>query len=93
MGKVLPPPLPWSNRKVDRILTSASIVFVVTVTDDKPDLSTIGVFLASTEQAIQYHPGVWHHPMIALGKAATDFTCIVNESATMPELDCDEVEV
>lgn len=51
------------------------------------------MFLATTEQAIQYHPGIWHHPMIALGNQATDFACIVNESASQPQLDCDEVEV
>ncbi|GAC92651.1 allantoicase [Pseudozyma hubeiensis SY62] len=61
--------------------------------DDRPDLNTLGVFLATTEQAIQYHPGIWHHPMIALGDEATDFACIVNESDVQPELDCDEVEV
>jgi allantoicase len=31
--------------------------------------------------------------MIALGKQPTDFACIVNESASHPQLDCDEVEV
>ena len=62
-------------------------------TDDRPDLSTLGVFRATTEQAIQYHPGIWHHPMIALGAQPTDFACIVNESAAQPQLDCDEVEV
>lgn len=51
------------------------------------------MFLATTEQGIQYHPGVWHHPMIALGRGVTDFACIVNESDLQPELDCDEVEV
>ncbi|SJX62032.1 related to DAL2-allantoinase [Sporisorium reilianum f. sp. reilianum] len=61
--------------------------------DDRPDLTTLGVFLASTEQAIQYHPGIWHHPMIALGTQPTDFACIVNESGSQPQLDCDEVEV
>lgn len=65
----------------------------MTCTDDKPDLNTLGVFLATTEQAIQYHPGIWHHPMIALGEEATDFACIVNESESQPQLDCDEVEV
>ena len=41
----------------------------------------------------RYHPGCWHHPMIALGSAATDFACVVNESALQPALDCDEVDV
>ncbi|CDW98370.1 hypothetical protein [Sporisorium scitamineum] len=66
---------------------------VVAQNDDRPDLNTLGVFLATTEQAIQYHPDIWHHPMIALGKQPTDFACIVNESNSQPQLDCDEVEV
>ncbi|SPO23458.1 related to DAL2 - allantoinase [Ustilago trichophora] len=69
------------------------VVVALNGQDDRPDLNTLGVFLATTEQAIQYLPGIWHHPMIALGKQATDFACIVNESATQPQLDCDEVEV
>ncbi|PWN51738.1 Allantoicase [Violaceomyces palustris] len=60
---------------------------------DRPDLSTLTVFLATTEQGISYHPGIWHHPMIALGSAPTDFACVVNESDLQPQLDCDEVEV
>ncbi|KAK0549822.1 Allantoicase [Tilletia horrida] len=59
--------------------------------NDGPDLSTLRAFLASSTQAISYHPGVWHHPMVALGTSATDFACIVHESDSHPELDCDEV--
>ncbi|SAM81280.1 related to DAL2-allantoinase [Ustilago bromivora] len=69
------------------------VVVALNGQDDKPDLNTLAVFLATTEQAIQYHPGIWHHSMIALGKQVTDFACIVNESVTQPQLDCDEVEV
>ncbi|KDN53484.1 Allantoicase [Tilletiaria anomala UBC 951] len=59
--------------------------------DDKPDLSTLTAFHAQTTQGISYHPGVWHHPMVALGSAPTDFACVVNESKTAPELNCDEI--
>ena len=33
---------------------------------DKPDLSTLNAFVVSSAQGISYHPGVWHHPMVAL---------------------------
>ncbi|CAD6893406.1 unnamed protein product [Tilletia controversa] len=60
--------------------------------DEGPaDLSTLRAFLASSTQAISYHPGVWHHPMVALGTAHTDFACFVHESAVEPGLDCDEI--
>lgn len=87
------PILSGSRCLAETILTQHILLFDGDDTDDKPDLSTLAVFSATTEQAIQYHPGVWHHPMIALGGAPTDFACIVNESASQPQLDCDEVEV
>ncbi|KAE8210063.1 hypothetical protein CF327_g6019 [Tilletia walkeri] len=59
--------------------------------ENGPDLSTLRAFLASSTQAISYHPGIWHHPMVSLGTAPTDFACFVHESAANPELDCDEV--
>jgi allantoicase len=59
--------------------------------DDLPDLSTLAVFSATSEQGIAYGAGIWHHPMIALGSEATDFAVVVYESATEPNLNCDEV--
>ena len=59
--------------------------------DDKPDLSTLKAFHAKTTQGISYHPGVWHHPMVALGSVPTSFACVVSESKEAPELNCDEV--
>ncbi|UZJ53020.1 hypothetical protein CBS101457_002340 [Exobasidium rhododendri] len=59
--------------------------------DDLPDLTTLAVFRATSEQGVAYGAGVWHHPMIALGSQATDFAVVVYESATEPMLNCDEV--
>lgn len=59
--------------------------------DDKPNLSTLRAFYASTGQAITYTAGVWHHPMIALGDKPTPFACIVTESTDQPHLNVDEV--
>ncbi|SPO36762.1 related to DAL2 - allantoinase [Pseudozyma flocculosa] len=69
------------------------VVVALNSKDDKPDLNTLAAFYATTEQAISYHPGCWHHPMIALGTQPTSFACIVNESDVDPSLDCDEVPV
>ena len=38
--------------------------------DDKPDLSTLNAFVVPSTQGISYYPGVWHHPMIALGEVS-----------------------
>ncbi|CAG8519657.1 10792_t:CDS:2 [Paraglomus brasilianum] len=59
--------------------------------DDKPDLSTLRAFVGSSKQGINYFPGVWHHPMIAL-KQVTDFVCLVHESGVTEE-DCEEIAI
>lgn len=62
--------------------------------DDKPDLSTLAVFLASGQQGICYLPGIWHLPMTPIAPdnqtTSLDYACIVAESTTQPELNCDE---
>lgn len=45
----------------------------------------------TSEQGIAYGPGIWHHPMIALGSSDTDFAVVVYESSAEPTLNCDEV--
>ncbi|KAL9541620.1 hypothetical protein MBANPS3_009025 [Mucor bainieri] len=59
--------------------------------DDKPDMSTLKAFIASSKQGINYRQGVWHHPMVVL-ENTTDFACIVHESG-VPEDDCNVVDV
>ncbi|GAA5803433.1 allantoicase [Helicostylum pulchrum] len=58
--------------------------------DDKPDMSTLKAFVATSKQGINYNPGVWHHPMVAL-EYETDFAVVVHESG-VPEDDCHEVD-
>jgi ureidoglycolate lyase len=53
-------------------------VVVVALGDAAPDLSTLSAFLASGKQGITYHPGVWHHTLMALDQP-TDFSCLVWE--------------
>ncbi|KAI8967048.1 ureidoglycolate hydrolase, partial [Mycotypha africana] len=67
------------------------VVVALNGADDKPDMSTLKAFFATSEQGINYRNGVWHHPMVALD-AATDFVVVVHESG-VPEDDCNVVEV
>jgi len=34
--------------------------------DDKPDESAIRAFVAQADQGVNYHAGVWHHPLLCL---------------------------
>ncbi len=62
---------------------------LVALGDDRPDLSTLAAFVASGAQGLSYHPGVWHHPMIALD-TEIDFACFVWEDGS--HHDCTVVE-
>ncbi|EJU04387.1 allantoicase [Dacryopinax primogenitus] len=59
--------------------------------DDKPNLSTLKAFVASTSQGVMYNQNTWHHPMCVLG-SAIDFACIETQIGTKSEgLDCEIV--
>ncbi|MBI3298461.1 MAG: ureidoglycolate lyase [Elusimicrobia bacterium] len=47
----------------------------------KPDLSTLAAFIMEGPRGISYRPGIWHHPMIALGTRA-DMACFVHEDGS-----------
>lgn len=67
------------------------VVVALNGKDDKPDMSTMKAFIASNVQGINYAPGIWHHPMIAM-EEETDFACLVHESGNQCD-DCHEVNV
>ncbi|KAI8365503.1 ureidoglycolate hydrolase-domain-containing protein [Choanephora cucurbitarum] len=67
------------------------VIVALNGADDRPDMSTLKAFVASSKQGINYHQGVWHHPMVVL-EHETDFVCIVHES-DIPEDNCHEVNV
>ncbi len=48
---------------------------------DAPEPTTIRAFLATGRQGITYHPGIWHHPLLAVDHE-TDFICVVSEDGT-----------
>ncbi|KAF7726029.1 Allantoicase [Apophysomyces ossiformis] len=59
--------------------------------DDRPDMSTIKAFIASSTQGVNYRQAIWHHPMVAL-EHQTDFAVLVHESG-VPDDDCQEVDI
>ncbi|RHZ78657.1 hypothetical protein Glove_158g39 [Diversispora epigaea] len=67
------------------------IVVCLSDHDGKPDLKTLKSFLCSSSQGINYYPGVWHHPMIALDET-TNFVCLTHESG-VPNQDCEEISI
>ncbi|KAF8757022.1 Allantoicase [Rhizoctonia solani] len=68
------------------------VIVALNGVDDKPDLSTLRAFVASTAQGISYNMGVWHHPMISL-ETAIDFCCVETQIGTPDNhLDCEIVE-
>jgi ureidoglycolate lyase len=59
-------------------MNASRYLVVVALGEERPDPDTLRVFLASNQQGISYHPGVWHHPLFNLDKEA-DFTSLVYE--------------
>ncbi|RKP35795.1 ureidoglycolate hydrolase [Dimargaris cristalligena] len=60
-------------------------------TDDRPNLNSLKAFVARPWQGITYHPGIWHHPMVALHQT-TDFLSLVWENSHDNE-DCNVVQL
>ena len=51
-------------------LNKESYLIVVASGYEKPDFYSIRCFIADQGQGIVYHPGVWHHPLLALADKA-----------------------
>ncbi|HET7315644.1 ureidoglycolate lyase [Salinisphaera sp.] len=64
-------------------------IVVVAPAGEPPGPDALRAFVASGDQGINYHRGVWHHPMIALDNAC-DFLEVHRAG---PGNNCDEVEI
>ena len=64
---------------------------VVCMGENKPDLGTLRAFIARNDQGITYHPGVWHHPLIALDHT-TDFACVVWENGSAEDCEVSKLK-
>lgn len=69
--------------------------YVTIVAQDKggkPDPSTVEAFFCETNQGINYHAGVWHHPMLVVG-GAVDLACVETQiHPTNDVRDCELLE-
>ena len=70
-------------------LSGKPYLVVVAPAGDPPGVDALRVFMARGDQGVNYAPGVWHHPLLALD-AVCDFV-VVDRSGTAPN--CDEVRV
>ena len=68
-------------------LSGRAYLVVVALPGDPPTASTVQAFLATGQQGVNYAPGVWHHPLLALD-AVSDFL-VLDRAGAGPN--CDEV--
>ena len=71
-------------------MNASRYLVIVCLGKDRPDLSTLRAFLASSAQGITYKPGIWHHPLVAMD-TPTDFACVVWENGSAG--DCETVDL
>lgn len=90
-----PQPLPLRITMIERHklgsqafvpLDGADFLIVVAAPGDDPKPGDLRAFLASNGQGVNYAPGVWHHPVIAL-RRETRFLVIDRGGE---DADCDE---
>jgi len=79
-----PRPLPFRLQCLERHvlgnqafvpLDGARWLVVVATRNDEPDLATLRAFVASARQGVSYARGTWHHPLLAIERAA-DFVVV-----------------
>ena len=95
--RVSPARLPLRVARLERhplstqlFLPIAAVPFLVVVAQgrDAPDPATLRAFITSGRQGVDYAPGVWHHPVIAIGQETEFFA--LGRAQTAPGDDCDE---
>ena len=68
-------------------MSASRYLLVVARGGDEPELESLRAFIVPGTQAITYAPGIWHHPMVALGREA-DFVNFLFADGSAG--DCDE---
>ena len=74
--------VPWSG---------GSYLVVVAPGGTQPDIEQLRCFRASGRQGINYLPGTWHHPLLAIG-SVSDFL-VIDQAGKAGESDCEEFAV
>ncbi|MCY1176174.1 Ureidoglycolate lyase [compost metagenome] len=70
-------------------LSGRAYLVVVAPAGPAPQVEDLRVFLARGDQGVNYAPGVWHHPLLALDEVS-DFLVIDRGG---PGDNCDEVKL
>ena len=93
-----PRPLPFRVEMMERHplgsqafvpLSGRPYLVVVAPASPAPKVEELRVFLARGDQGVNYAPGVWHHPLLALDEVS-DFL-VIDRSG--PGDNCDEIEL
>ena len=71
--------------------TQAPFIVVVAPNgaDDKPDEAHLRAFYARADQGVNYHAGVWHHPLLSLAEQG-EFIVVDRDG---PGNNCDEADL
>ena len=69
-------------------LSARPWLVVVAPAGPVPELSALRCFLCTGAQGVNYAPGTWHHPLLALG-AESDFL-VIDRAGSAGEVDCEE---
>lgn len=72
-------------------LAPRRFLVVVAPPGPQPDLARLRCFVAAPGQGVNYAPGTWHHPLIAID-ADTDFL-VIDRGGPGAAGDCDEVRL
>jgi ureidoglycolate lyase len=78
---------PHSTQLFSPIGPARVVVVVAPGGADGPELAGLRAFLPGPRQGVAYHPGTWHHPMIAV--ELSDLLCLVHEDGSAA--DCEVV--
>lgn len=97
--RALPRPRPVILEKIERhglssqaFVPLSTIPFLVVVAAPGPAPQRpeqLSVFITNGRQGVNYAPGVWHHPLLAIDSIC-DFT-VIDRLADKP--DCDEIDI
>ena len=69
----------------------AKFLILVAEKDTRPAPGDIRAFVTDGKQGVNYHPGTWHHPLIAIGRSC-DFL-VIDRGGPPGECNLDEVDV
>jgi ureidoglycolate lyase len=69
-------------------LSARPYLVVVARAGPVPEVSSLRCFLCAEGQGINYAPGTWHHPLLAI-HAESDFL-VIDRAGSSGEVDCEE---